>query len=110
METMLHGKFGTPEGLIQRAENGEMTKHELLRLLALHKRQAFLDACAAIEKQYTDACASSGSPCLEGGCAVEGEMCLQPLLRADLEYFKACGQVWSKLFADPPNRAEPWAA
>jgi len=109
METMVHGQFGTPEHLIELAENGELTKQVLVRLLAIDKRQAFLDACAAVEKQYTDECGASGSPCLEGGCAVQGEMCLQPLLRAEIDYHKACGQVWSTLFADPRNRAESWA-
>jgi hypothetical protein len=109
METIaLREELAGPERLLQLAENGEMTKRELVRLLAEDKRQAFLDACAAIEKRYTDECGASGSPCLEGGCAVEGEVCLQPLLRAEVDYFKACGQAWSKLFADPRNRAEPW--
>jgi len=107
MENMPHVDVGTPEQLIELARNGGMSKEALVRLLALEKRQSYLDACAAIERQYTQACGASGSPCLEGGCALEGEVCLQPLLRAEAEYLQACGHVWATLFADQRNRAEP---
>jgi hypothetical protein len=109
MEKTLDAQLETPEHLIELAENGELSKQALVGLLAVNKRQAFLDACAAVEKQYTDECAASGSPCLEGGCAVQGEMCLQPLLRAEVDYHKACGRVWLTLFADPRNRVTSWA-
>jgi hypothetical protein len=108
MENALRDYIGTPEHLIRLAQEGRFAKQVLVKFLSTDKRQAYLDACAAIEKQYTIDCANSGDPCLAGGCAVEGEICLQPLLRADIEYFKACGQQWVKLFADPRNRDETW--
>ena len=108
MDTALRDFIGTPEHLIRLAQEGRFAKQVLVTLLADDKRQAYLEACAAVEKQYTDACAHSGDPCLAGGCAVEGEICLQPLLRADIDYFKKCGQEWATLFADPANRVEPW--
>jgi hypothetical protein len=106
MENMSYGDVSTPEQLIELAQKGGMTKQVLVRFLALGKRQRYLDACAALEKRYTDECAASGSPCLEGGCAVEGETCLEPVLRADHDYLKACGNLWAKLFTDPRNRAD----
>ena len=41
-------------------------------------------------------------------CALEGEVCLQPLLRSHSDYLKACGQEWAKLFVDPRNRSDTW--
>jgi hypothetical protein len=92
MENVLRDYLGTPDHLIALAQEGRLAKQVLVRFLATDKRQAYLDACAVIEKRYTDDCADSGSPCLEGGCAVEGDVCPQPLLRADIDYFRACGQ------------------
>jgi hypothetical protein len=79
------------------AVEGRLSKLALADLLTTDKRQTFLDRCAAIEKHYTDECAASNDPCLESGCALEGEVCLQPLLRAETEYNKACGAVWIAL-------------
>ena len=76
-------------------------------MLTPEPRRQFLDACAAIEKNYTDQCAAAKDPCLESGCSAEGEICLQPLLRAGTEYHKACAAEWAKLFADHANRLYP---
>ena len=100
--------IGTPEHLIVVAQQGRLPKEVLMQFLAVDKRRTYLDACGAIEKRYTDECAARGDPCLEGGCAVEGEICLQPILRAGVDYLKACGDEWVKLFADPRNRIETW--
>ena len=56
------------------------------------------DACAAIERRYTVQCSAS-DPCLEGGCSVGGEICLQPLLRNRAAYEKECAIEWAKHFA-----------
>jgi hypothetical protein len=108
MEHTIRPPVGTAEHLIELAKEGEFAKLELADFLATDKRQAYLDACAAIEKRYTVDCSAAGDPCLADGCALEGETCLQPLLRAEAEYLKACGGEFAKLFADPGNRARPW--
>ena len=35
-------------------------------------------------------------------------MCLQPLLRAGTEYYRACGAEWVRFFADAENRERGW--
>ena len=90
--------------LVKYAEEGRLTKHALATMLTPEARRRFLEACAAIEKKYTDDCAAAKDPCLESGCSVEGEICLQPLLRAGTEYHKACAAEWAKLFARNENR------
>ena len=68
-----------------------------------------LEACANIEKQYTEDCAAQNDPCLESGCSVvgvEGETCLQPLLMASLAYHKACAAEWMKFFRNPNARID----
>lgn len=99
---------GIPEELMKIAERGGLPKSALVNLLDVGHRQAFLDACAVIEKKYTEACTATNDPCLESGCALEGEICLQPLVRAGIEYHKACAAEWIKLFADPRNRSHAW--
>ena len=79
-----------------------------MNLLISEQRRAYLDACAVIEKTYTDACAAKKDPCLETGCAVEGETCLEPLLSAGPDYRKACAAEWIKLFKTPDNRIASW--
>ena len=79
------------------ALEGRLSKLALADLLAADHRPTFLARCAAIEKRYTDDCAAANDPCLESGCAVEGEICLQPLLRAESDYNKACGALWIEL-------------
>lgn len=79
----------------------DMSKRELAALLGPECRQPFLERCAAIEKRYTDECAALNDPCLESGCSVagvEGEACLQPLLRSEAEYRKACVAEWRMFF------------
>jgi hypothetical protein len=99
---------GTPERLVQFAAEGHLSKAVLMNLVPPDKRKAFVDACAVVEKTYTDDCAAKNDPCLESGCAVEDEICLQPLLRAGIEYQKSCAAEWIKLFADPRNRIDAW--
>jgi hypothetical protein len=99
----------TPEQVISYAIEGRLSKHALATLLAPETRRPFFDACAAIELKYTEDCRAQNDPCLESGCSAEGERCLQPLLRAGVDYDKACGAEWAKLFADRSNRADSWA-
>jgi hypothetical protein len=99
---------GTPERLMKWAEAGYVPKPVLVNLLTAEKRQTFLEACAVIEKKYTDDCAAKQDPCLASGCAAEGETCLEPLLRNEAGYLKACAGEWIKLFRTPANRIEPW--
>ena len=98
---------GTPDKLMAFAAEGRLTKQVLGSLLDADKALAYGNACADIEKRYTDECGGN-DPCLEEGCAVEGEICLEPLLRAGLEYHRACGAAWTRLFADPRHRTEAW--
>lgn len=104
-------RVGTSERLMRFAEDGHLSKHVLVNLLDLESRRPYLDACAAIEKKYTEECAAKNDPCLESDCAIdqaEGEICLQPLVRADVEYHKACAGEWIKLFRRPQNRIDAW--
>ena len=78
------------------AAQGHLPKSALAELLDIEHRHAYLDACAFIEKKYTEECATN-DPCLESGCPVGGEICLQPLLRAGIEYHRACAAEWIKL-------------
>lgn len=79
------------------AAAGRLTKDVLASLLPFEQRSAFLRACAVIEKKYTDACTDAHDPCLESGCSCEGEICLQPLLRAGDEPLREYGAEWLKL-------------
>lgn len=98
----------TPEALMLRALDGRFSKQELAALLAPTSRPDFLEACGFIERRLTEACRAAGDPCLESGCSCEGEACLQPVLRADTDYLRACGTEWVKLFADAHNRDHEW--
>jgi hypothetical protein len=100
---------GSPDRLMAFAAEGHLAKQVLGSLLAIDDVPAYLHACAVIEAQYTADCAARDAPCLGPGCAVEGEICLEPLLRAGVEYHKACGAAWSRLFADPRHRTQTWA-
>jgi hypothetical protein len=99
---------GTPEKLVHFAEEGHLPKRVLLNLVTSDKRPAYLEACTAIERAYTKACTATNDPCLASGCAVEDGICLQPLLRAGVEYQQSCAAEWIKLFADSRNRIETW--
>jgi hypothetical protein len=89
--------IGISEDVLRDAAEGRLPKHVLVALLDSERRRAFLTACAAIEKRYTDDCTATNDPCLESGCAVEGEICLQPLLRSEAEYQRACGAEWLEI-------------
>jgi hypothetical protein len=101
-------RVGSPDKLMTFAADGHLTKQVLGSLLGADDALAYLDACAAIERQYTADCAAKDDPCLESGCAVEGEVCLEPLLRAGPEYQKACGAAWRIVFEDPRHRTRAW--
>ena len=91
--------------LIEKARAGQLSKLELAEFLNPMARKSFLSHCASIEKRYTEACTETHDPCLESGCALEGEVCLQPLERAGVEYDRACGNAFVELYLDPKNRA-----
>jgi hypothetical protein len=99
---------GDPARLMKYAADGHLPKSSLVNLLIAGRRQAYLDACALIERKYTEACAAKKDPCLAMGCAVEGETCLEPLLSAGPDYRKACAAEWIKLFRTPGNRIASW--
>ena len=96
------------ERLMTQATSGELSKHALAMLLTPAARKTYLTACARIEMQYTEACRAKDDPCLESGCSMEGERCLQPVLNAGTDYTKAIGVEWAALFADPANRDASW--
>jgi hypothetical protein len=99
---------GSPEKLMAFAAEGRLTKQAMGSLLDADRARAYFDACTVIEKQYTAECTAKNDPCLESGCALEGEICLQPLLRAGRDYHKACARAWRTLFEDPRHRATTW--
>lgn len=101
-------QVGTPEKLMTFAAQGHLPKRVLGSLLDTDGARAYVAACTAIEKQYTVDCPAEGNTCLESGCALEGEACLEPLMRAGAEYHKACGAAWSVLFGDPRHRIQAW--
>ena len=107
---MTASALGMPEPVTTYAIEGRLSKHALASLLTPPAQRPFFDACAAIELTYTEACRALNDPCLESGCAAEGERCLQPLLRAGTDYYKACGAEWAKLFDAPANREPSWRA
>lgn len=103
-------RVGSPDRLMTLAEQGHLPKLMLVNLLSLDQRQPYLEACAQIERRYTEACTAKNDPCLESGCSVEGkdEICLQPLLNAGVEYQQACAAEWIKLFRASMNRIDAW--
>jgi hypothetical protein len=94
----------TPESLMVHAIEGRLSKDAMASLLTPPTRPAFLRACATIERRLTDACGAGSDPCLDSGCSCEGEICLEPILRAGTDYFRACGAEWVKFFANAQNR------
>ena len=98
--------INSAEGLIQRAQDGLLSKADMADLLAPDPRWSFLEKCAQIERNLTKSCAAEGDFCLESGCALEGEACLEALMKAGPEYHKACARLWTPIFGDPQNRAE----
>lgn len=107
----LDQRVGTPERLMQFAEDGHLSKGALASLLTLESRRPYLDSCENLERTYTEACAANDDPCLESGCSMdltEGEICLQPLLRAGVDYPRACTAEWVKIFRTRQNRTDAW--
>jgi hypothetical protein len=88
----------SPAQLMHFAEQGILAKADMAQLLPAEPRAEFLDACAGVEKDFTRACAADGDFCLASGCALEGESCLNALLKAGPEYNKACGRLWLPLY------------
>lgn len=99
---------GTAEKLIRLARRGVFDKMSLARLLRPDARQAFLRACAVVEKALTEACTARGDPCFAEGCAVEGEICLEACLAAGARYRDGCAAAWIDLFENPENRVDAW--
>jgi hypothetical protein len=97
-----------PERVMELAAEGALSKHALGTLLSAPARRRFLEACARIEAEYTEACRAEGDPCLESGCSMEGERCLQPILRAGTAYHRKCGAQWAAFFTDSANRDPSW--
>lgn len=92
--------------LMRRVEAGELSKTEMADLLSSDPRWSFLQACGEVERRLTMLCAAEGHNCLESGCALQGEACLEALLNAGPAYQQACGRIWVPLFSDPRNRVE----
>jgi hypothetical protein len=105
---MTPANIDKPEQVMAWAIKGRLAKHALASLLAPESRRGFLNACAVIERSYTDACAAAKDPCLESGCSCVGDVCLQPLLRSSTEYHSRCGAEWARLFAERVNRDGSW--
>lgn len=103
-------RFGSPDRLMKFAEQGHLPKDVLVNLLSIDQRQPYLEACAQIERRYTEACTAENDPCLESGCSIEGEdeICLQPLLKAGMKYQQDCAAEWIKLFRASDNRIDAW--
>ena len=111
VQEYLNQRFGTPDRLMEFAEEGRLSKGVLVNLLNVESRRSYLAACAAIEKKYTEECAAKNDPCLVSGCSIDqaaGEICLQPLLNAGIDYHRACAAEWIKLFRTPQNRIDVW--
>jgi len=99
---------GTPEKLMSFAQLGRLSKLELADLLSPEKKQAYLHVCAGVERALTETCTAKGEPCLENGCAVEGEICLNALLESGEIYTVAYVSAWTYLFINPENRVSVW--
>lgn len=100
----------TPGDVIAHAIAGRLSKQALAGLLAPEARRVFYDGCSRIEQGYTSGCRDMNDPCLDSGCAMAGEACLQPIQRAGSEFDKACAAEWATLFADDANRDRFWKA
>jgi hypothetical protein len=110
-QAFLNQRVGSAERLMLFAEEGYLSKDVLARLLDVESRRPYLDACAAIERKYTEECGGKNDPCLESGCSIDraaGEACLQPLLNHRVEYQKACAAEWIDLFRAPQHRIDAW--
>ena len=81
-----------------------LNKDTLAELLPAETRAAFLAGCAEVERNLTHACAAKGG-CLESGCALDGESCLNAVLNGAHEYNKACRELWLPLFQSSTHAA-----
>ena len=91
--------------LMDVAVEGLLSKDELAELLPPGLRGEFLGRCADVERDLTRACAAQGDFCLASGCALEGESCLNAILKAGPEFNKACGSLWVLLFQSSKHAA-----
>lgn len=91
--------------LMELAEEGCLPKTAMANLLEPDARWTFLEACAQVEKDFTARCAAKGDFCLASGCALEGEACLDALIQAGPEFYRACARAWLPLFRKRENRA-----
>jgi hypothetical protein len=98
----------TPTELMTLAGDGLYSKAALARLLTPEASDEFLAACGAIEVKLTEECTATDDPCLEDGCAMEGEVCLQAILKTGTRYSKAYATEWIAVFSNPANRIESW--
>jgi hypothetical protein len=87
-------RVGSPEKLMTFAAEGRLTKQVLKALLGRVDAATYLEACTAIEQQYTADCPPNDAPCLES--------------RERVEYQRACGAIWRTLFEDPRHRIKIW--
>jgi len=108
VRAFVDGHVSSPERPVEFAVQGEMPEAVLTGPLVLDDRPSYLRACERIERAYTEACAASHDSCLASGCSAEGEVCLQPLLRAGAEYHVACAEAWARLFRSPAHRVDAW--
>jgi len=99
---------GDPKRLMTFASEGRFSKDVLANLLRTESRRAYLEACATIEKHFTDQCTAKAEHCLADGCAMDGDVCLDALLKAGPEFCKACAEEWIPLFMNPENRVDEW--
>jgi hypothetical protein len=99
--------LGSPERLMRFAKAGHLSKFTLASLLEPDSRHRFLEACAALEKRFTEECAQ-GESCLEDGCAMDGDVCLQAVLKGGSTFRKACAAEWIRMFKSAGNRIEAW--
>lgn len=100
--------IGTPAQLMDIALKGHFSKLELAELLLPEKKNIYLDVCARFEKALTEACTAKNDPCLEDGCALEEETCLNAVLESKEIYTTAYVSAWIYLFINPNNRIPAW--
>ena len=94
--------------MMELAGEGYLPKAAMANLLQPDARWRFLEACEHVEKDFTARCAAKGDFCLASGCALEGEACLDALIQAGPEFYRACARAWLPLFREQKNRADGW--
>jgi hypothetical protein len=100
--------LGSPDRLMTFAEQGHLSKFMLASLLEPDSRHQFLESVAALEKRFTDECGAKSDPCLEDGCAMDGEVCLEAVLKAGSPFQLACAAEWIRMFKVEDNRIKAW--